>query len=241
MKGRFKMSESKKERVMSPKGFLHKSTTKAAASAAAFLAQHRAWLETGELAKVTSPILAKVDSKDLMPTPALEEIKVVVLNHMIASEIRKGEEQMAAREAGPQSTPKNWIATIYTAKGEVATRTKVWEENVEVVNAQGERTIKKVQKSEVEDLEESFDLSQEADRWTDRKLVEGATDCFGVITHATMTIKGEPFSTTVTRNDAMARVLRVGKGPVMKPQAKGTGKLSFGVKVHNDRSRFSGG
>jgi hypothetical protein len=221
MKGRFKMSESKKERVMSPKGFLHKSTTKAAASAAAFLAQHRAWLETGELAKVTSPILAKVDSKDLMPTPALEEIKVVVLNHMIASEIRKGEEQMAARENGPESTPKNWIATIYTAKGEVATR----------VNAKGE----------VEDLEESFDLSQEADRWTDRKLVEGATDWFGVITHATMTIKGEPFSTTVTRNDAMARVLRVGKGPVMKPQAKGTGKLSFGVKVHNDRSRFSGG
>jgi hypothetical protein len=215
------MSESKKERVMSPKGFLHKATTKAAGSAMAFLAQHRAWLETGELAKVTSPILAKVDSKDLMPTPALEEIKVVVLNHMIASEIRKGEEQMAAREAGPQSTPKNWIATIYTAKGEVATR----------VNAKGE----------VEDLEESFDLSQEADRWTDRKLVEGAPDWFGVITHATMTVKGEPMATTVTRNDAMARVLAPAKGPVMKPQAKGTGKLSFGVKVHNDRSRFSNG
>jgi hypothetical protein len=72
------------ERKMTLKGFLHKSTTKAANSATAFLAAHREFLQTGELALFTTPILLRVDSKDLMPTPALEEIKAVVLAHHLA-------------------------------------------------------------------------------------------------------------------------------------------------------------
>lgn len=216
------MTETKKERVMSAKGFLHKATTKAAASAGAFLATHRAWLVTGDLASLTRPILSKLDSKEIMPTPALEAIRAVVLGHMIAGEIRKGEEAMNRREEQENASPKNWTATIYNPKGEIQTR----------INAKGE----------VEDLQQSFDKAQEADGWTDRKLVEGASDWFGVISHATMVNRqGDPISTTVMRIDAMARVFKQAKGAVCKSQVKSAGKLSFGVKVKENRSRFSGG
>ena len=43
------MSDTKKPRSMTPKGFLAKTNTKAANSAKAFLDQYREWLTTGEL------------------------------------------------------------------------------------------------------------------------------------------------------------------------------------------------
>lgn len=216
------MSNDKKERVMTPKGFLHKTTTKAAASATAFLSQYREWLTTGEVAIVTAPILAKLDSKELMPTPALSEIINAVYTHMVVSEIRKGEEAMAKREAGPQSKPKNWIATVYDKNGNVATR----------VNPKGE----------VEELTKSFDMGQDADRWADRRLVEGEPDCIAVIQHATILNRhGEPLSQTVLRGDAMARAFKVAGGPVMRKTGGTTSSLSFRPKAHNDVSKFSHG
>lgn len=216
------MSTDKKERVMSPKGFLHKTTTKAAASASAFLAQYRDWLSTGEVAIVTAPILAKLDSKELLPTPALSEIINAVYTHMVVSEIRKGEEAMARREAGPQSKPKNWIVTVYDSRGNIATR----------INAKGEN----------EELTKSFDLGQEADRWADRRLVEGEPDCIAVVQHATILNRhGEPLSQTILRGDAMARAFAASKGPVMRKTGGTTSSLSFRPKAHNDVSKFSHG
>jgi hypothetical protein len=215
------MNKTNKERTMSPKGFLHKATTKAAASASAFIAQHRAWLESGELKDATVAILASVDNHSMMPTPALEEIKVIVLNHLIASEIRKGEESIAAQEASPE-TSKNWIATIYNSKGEVVTR----------INAKGNE----------EELRQSFDLAQEADRWTDRRLFDSEPDCYGVIQHTSLLNKdGEAMAFTIMRNDAIGRILQAPKGAVMKGQAKSSGRLGFGVKCKEDRSVFSRG
>lgn len=214
------MSNEKKERAMTPKGFLHKSTTKAANSALAFLNQHRAWLLTGELAKSTMPILAKVDSGELMPTPALPMIQKAVMDHMHEESKRKGEESMRKAAEGPE--PKNWIATILNSKGEVCTR----------INAKGE----------VEDLTTSFEKSNDADRWCDRRLVEGAPDWYGVVHHATMTNKdGEPISTVILRGDAMARVLATSKGPVMKQTSKSAGALSFRPKARPDHFHFSKG
>jgi hypothetical protein len=205
------MSNGKKERVMSPKGFLHKATTKAANSAEGFLAQHRAWLETGDLAQFTSPILRKLDEKEILPTPALEAIKVIVLDHMIASEIRKGEEAIDKRENGAPVTPKNWTVTIYTSKGDE-------------VQSKG------------------FELAQEADRWADRRLFEGASDWYAVVNHATLLNKnGELLNTVILRNDAMARLFKQARGPVMKPKPTSGGKLSFGVKCGNDVAKFSHG
>jgi hypothetical protein len=216
------MSNEKKERVMTPKGFLHKTTTKAAASASAFLSQYREWLSTGEVAIVTAPILAKLDAKELMPTPALSEIINAVYTHMVVSEIRKGEEAMARREAGPQSTPKNWIVTVYDSRGNIATR----------VNAKGE----------TEELTKSFDKGQDADRWADRRLVEGEPDCIAVVQHATILNRhGEPLSQTILRGDAMARTFAASKGPVMRKTGGTTSSLSFRPKAHNDVSKFSHG
>lgn len=214
------------ERKMSAKGFLHKTTTKAAASAAAFIAQHREWLETGELASLTSPILRKLDDKEILPTPALNAIKDVVVGHMIASEIRKGEEAMARREEQGNAKPKNWTATIYNAKGEVV--------SVSRINDEG--------KEEIKDLTQSFDQSQEADRWTDRRLVEGAPDWYGVVQHSTLTNKdGEPLTCIILRGDALARVLRAPKGPAMRKTGGSTSRMSFGVKAQQDRAHFSRG
>lgn len=228
------MSNEKKERVMTPKGFLHKTTTKAAASASAFLAQYREWLTTGEVAVATMPILTKLDQDkaaalaakqdtESLATASLNLIINAVHTHMLMVEIRKGEEAMARREAGPQSTPKNWIVTVYDSKGNVATR----------VNAKGE----------TEELTKSFDKGQEADRWADRRLVEGEPDCIAVVQHATiMNRHGEPLSQTILRGDAMARVFGERKpGPVMRKTGGTTSSLSFRPKAHNDVSKFSHG
>ena len=157
-----------KERQMTPKGFLHKTTTKAAASASAFLTAHRSFLETGELAPLTSPILRKLDDRELMPTPALEAIKAVVLGHILAKETHKAEERLAGGDMGGR-TPKNWLATIYNKDGNICTRLK--EDGKEVA------------------LQQEFDAPQEADRWTDRRLFDGEADWFGVVSHTTKTDK----------------------------------------------------
>lgn len=105
------MANESKERKMSPKGFLHKTTTKAANSAIAFLAQYREYLVTGEVKDKTSPIIAKVDAGELLPTPALREIQYAVMTHIIEADSAKG-------------TRKPWKASIYDAAGVLQTRMK---------------------------------------------------------------------------------------------------------------------
>ena len=214
------MNTEKKVRGMSPKGFLFKSTTKAAASADAFLKAHKEWLLTGNLAEVTSPILKALDSKEIMPTPALDAIKLAVTNHMIMVEINKGEAAMAAREEVAE--PKNWIATIYTAKGEIATKKDIH--------------------GKVVDLQEQFDIPQDADRWTDRRLFDGECTWYGIVSHTKIVNKdGDPLSTIVMRTDAIGRILAKKKGPVVKGESKGNGKLGFGVSCKQSVAKFSHG
>jgi hypothetical protein len=206
------------ERKMSPKGFLHKANGKV--SAEAFLAQHRAWLTTGELAQFTSPILAKLDAKEAMPTATLEQIKSVVLSHHLAVEVRKAETAM--EKASEPQTSKNYLATIWDKDGNVCTR----------INEKGE---------EVE-LRQSFDLGSDAERWTDRRLYEGASDWFGVIEMTKMhNAHGEPISTVIKREDAMGRIDKKSKSAVMKAKPKSTNSLGFGVKAKQDHAQFSRG
>lgn len=216
------MSTDKKERNMTPRGFLHKSNTKAGASASGFLAQYRSYLETGELAEVTSPILRKLDDKALMPTPALEAIKAVVLIHMIAKDAEKANDSIQNPAKGSTARVKPWTSTIYNAKDEIQTR----------INDDGE---------EVE-LVASYDHPQDAERWVDRRLFEGQSDWYGVCVHSTITINGKPLTTTISRGDSIARLLKQKKGPVMQPQkGNGDGKLGFGAKVKESRCHFSKG
>jgi len=207
-------------RKMTNKMFLHKSTGKAALAASGFIAAHREFLLTGELALFTTPILLKVDSKDLMPTPALDQLKEVVLAHHLAEEIRKAEEKMNA--APTQRKTKAYVATIYDSKtGEV----------VQEKNDQGKLV----------DLTESFDDSTRAEGWTDRRLFD-SPGCFGVVESTKLFRQdGTAFAATILRDDSIARILRKPKAPVMKAQKKSGGRLSFGVKVKPSHASFSRG
>jgi hypothetical protein len=221
------MSTTKKERSMSAKGFLHKANGKI--SADAFLAQHRAWLETGELSELTSPILRKFDEKELLPTPTLEAVKAVVLGHYLATETRKGEEAMARREAQGEKAQKSWIGTIFNKDGQVMVRMK--------------ETPKDSGKFEPEELIFSSDFCSEVDRWVDRRLFDGEPDCFGTIQHVSLKNKdGDPLSSVVLRGDAMARILKAPKSPAMrKVGGASTSKLGFGSKAVQSRAHFSKG
>lgn len=213
----------KKARVMSPKGWLHKTTTKAAHNAIAFIDQYREWLSTGELALFTSPILLKVDSKELLPTPALEELKAVVLAHHLAEEIRIATEKMAKADEPTERKTKNYVATVWNSKGEV----------VQAPDSNGK----------IKDLKDSFETSTQAERWADNRLFDGATDWFCVVetTHV-FKQNGDPFTATILRADAIARILKRPKQPVMKAQKSGKGgKLSWGVKVSESKASFSHG
>lgn len=202
-----------KPRKMSIKGFIHKSSQRI--SPASFIVEHREWLLSVELAPITAPILDRLVRKEIHPTSALHSLKDALLAHMLNQEIQKAEKQVANQHANNQ--PKAWCATIYNSRGEVQVK--------------GE-----------DELVKEFDLSSDADRWVDRRLFEGASDWFGVISHTSMVTKdGDLFSNVVLRGDAIARILKTPKGAVSKQQSKTTDRLKFGVKTHNDRSIFSHG
>ena len=202
------------ERKMTAKGFLHKTTTKAANSAAAFLASYREYLTTGELAPVASPIIRKMDEGTILPTPALKEIQSVVMAHIIASDQAKVEHAIEVSQE-PKKT-KNWVVQILDVEGNICTR----------INAKGEE----------EELVKSFDKSQEADGWADRRLFEGASDWYATVDHATMNVHS-----IIQRSDSIARILRQPKGPAMHQAAVSTKTLGFGVKAKQDRASFSRG
>jgi hypothetical protein len=212
------MGETKKERKMTPKGFLAKATsTSASSSAIGFLKQYHEYLTTGEVKDSTSPIIAKYEAGEIPATPALKEIQYAVMSHIIEADKQKMEAGPSASGGGGQKgTRKPWKTTIYNAEGVVQTR----------VNAKGEE----------EDLIQGFDLSQRASEWGDRRLFEGTHGWYAIVEH---TIIPNIFS-RIERGDAMARILRKPKGPTVQQKGKSTKTLGFGVKAKQTRVTFSG-
>lgn len=207
------MANESKERKMSPKGFLAKTQTKAANSAIAFLAQYRDYLVNGEVKDACSPIIAKVDAGELLPTPALREIQYAVMTHIIEADAAKADK---ASEPATKQTRKPWRTTIYDAAGVVQTRT----------NSKGEE----------EDLIQGFDLGQRANEWGDRRLFEGTHGWYAIVEHTVLT----NVSSRIERGDAMARILKQPKGPAIHQKGKSTKTLGFGVKAKQTRVTFSG-
>jgi hypothetical protein len=202
---------------MTAKGFLNKAN-KTNLSAQGFLEQYRDYMTKGELAYVLSPIVAKVDSGELLPTPARVAIANATMYHVIAADTIKAEKAIEDQN-NPQSSAakKNWTATIFDSKDVIQVRMK----------ANGEE----------EELVKGFEVSGDADKWVDRRLaLDGASDWYGVIQHTHSNVR-----VIITRDDANARFYKMTKGPSMKPQSKSTGKLSFGAHVKETRSSFSRG
>jgi len=205
-------------RKMSLKGFLAKTQSKAAANAIGFLSQYREWLETGEVAHITSPILAKLDAKEILPTPALKEITTVVFAHMMAQETVKAEKSVAKSLAEKPKVEKRVVATVYTAKGEIALD------------------------SEGKEIQAGFDMGQDAERWADRRLVESMPGCICKVVHTSVKDRnGAPMVTLVTREEAFARVYKGKKLAAHKKTGVSMSRLGFGVKAKNDRFHFSHG
>lgn len=204
----------KKPRSMSPKGFLHKTTLKAANSAIGFLAAYKEYLLKGEVSYATAEIMEKVDSGELLPTPALAEIKQVVLAHIIESDRIKAEESIE-KSQNPSDNGKPFIAIIFDSTGSVCTRVK--------------------DDGEVEELVKRFDLPQQAERWIDRRLFDGCVDWEGEIHN-----HGKLYD-AIARLDSIARILKKPGRPALKAQKRSTSRLGFGVKASQDRSHFSHG
>jgi hypothetical protein len=102
------------ERKITIKGFIKKATN--AKGAEGFLAQYREYLTTGEVASITSPIIAKIDNGGLTPETGLEDITNAVFAHMMVRDLNKAEESVA--KASEPAITKPVLAKILSASGE---------------------------------------------------------------------------------------------------------------------------
>lgn len=197
---------------MSPKMFLHRASQ--AKSAIAFIGQYREWMVSGELASVVNPILAKIDTKELFPTPGLREIQNAVLAHHLASQVRQAEEKITKREvvANVPSNDKNYIARVFDAAG-----------------------------NEMDADDVKFDT--DGIRWCDRRLIKMEPGAYGEVSHLIMTDRdGNPLTITVHRDESMGRLLKEKKGPVVRRTGSGLNKPHvWPAKCKQTRSSFSHG
>jgi len=217
------MTETKTEKPMTPKRFLR--LLNGAKSAIGFLAAHRDYLATGELADITSPILAKVDAKSTMPTPALQEIQAVVWAHCMAVDMAKAEASIlrGATSKGSTKEPLPFEAKIVDSEGNIQFRT--------------------TESGEEKELLQTFNMPQDAERWVHRQLFNGAPGWIGKITWAHCPEKLADFKVrTIARETAIEVTLRKGPSPVMHvTKVGGSGGLGFGVKVKQTVAKFSRG
>ena len=220
-----KTTTARKAPVMGPRGWLNKSMhLSGKKTAEGFIAEHREFLEQGELASLLSPILAAVDSKDLLPTPALTAMQNLVLGFVLESEIKAGEKAMAkGAEGGSTGTRKPWVATIFD---------------------KFDRVVSQIDESsgEPHDLIQGFDFAQRAEGWVNRKLFAGEPGMYGLVQHATITIKGEPLTSRIERDERVFSAMMPRKpGAFMKNTASKSSALSFRPKASTTRVTFSKG
>lgn len=203
-------------RKMSPKGFLQKANrASASGSAAGFLAAHREYLVNSEVSYATKPILAKLDNGEAFPTPTLREITCAVMAHIMLVDLMKAKDSAEKAESAPK-TRKPFTACIRDGSGAI------------ILNDEGK------------EVKQNFDLPQRAQDWCDRRLLESSSDCFGEIVH-NAAHNPEHATDLVNRDDALARIFKQGRTPVMKVQKQSQSKLGFGVKAHPTVAKFSHG
>lgn len=211
------MATEKKERKMSVKGFLTKANSKSAtASVAGFLAAYREYLLTGEVSYATAPIIASFDDGKLLPTPCLEQIKIVVLDHILAVDKAKAEESLK-RESHPSSDKPFTVTIKDSITGKVCYRIK--------------------DDGTTEQLIKHFDLPQDAERWADRRLFDGEPTWYAEVVKKNDT---RPYWDIIQREDSIARTLKRPKTALSKTVSYGS-SLGFGMKIREKAVKFSHG
>lgn len=242
---------TKNVRAMTPKRFVsYKLSGKV--SAEGFLTAHWEFLK-GQ--SYLSPILEAYESKELLPTPTVQLCQSAVLSHILELEVQKGATKIQANKEGSTKVVRR------KNEGEV--------EESEAVNAryqvtlfckfydrEGVCTIKigeVERKKEVEQEKDGVAITKvviekepaifncnsynEASRIADRKLCDRGDAVYATIVNT----HDRPITTTIQRDDAIARVYKNPKGPSVKNTASGGSKLGFGIKAKNDHSHFSRG
>lgn len=200
---------------ITPKLFiLRASQTK---NAVGFIQQYRQWLENGELASIVSPILRKIDSKSLFPTPGLQEIQNAVLVHHLSMEVQK-QEILQAKKIVVANTPKpnkNYFAVVLDTNGD------------ELPNYEPQ----------------FFQHDTAAIHWVDLRLVKEAPGCYGEVSNLAMFDReGNPLVLFVERDDSLHRLFRKKKGPVVQRKSMGLSKpLGNQMRCKQDRQSFSRG
>jgi hypothetical protein len=203
------------ERKMTAKGFLTRTNSnKAATSTVAFLKAHQEYLLTGEVAYATAPIVEGFIAGTIPATPALMQIKQVVFDHIRLVEDQKAQESLERESTTTSDKPFQCIIRD-AATGEVCTREK------------DDGTVEKLQKY--------FDKPQDAERWADRRLFDGAPSWYANVYHF-----GKDWD-VIERDDSIARILKRPRGAVTKTNSYGSSTLGFGVKVREKAVKFSHG
>jgi hypothetical protein len=204
---------------MTPKWFLSLAARGGIKSATAFLATHREWLETGELADEAAPVLLSIDAKETLPTPGLETIMKAALHHVMAQDTLKVEEQIN-RPPREYKNDKPYQGVVYNQDGTIAT-TKVDGNDKE--------------------LRSGFDHSQEADRWCQRRLSECYSGQYAeVIWTKVIGKNGKPMVTRHERESAIKAMIPRTRSPYMHTN-RASGSLKSRMSVGQTQVRFSRG
>ena len=206
----------KKERKISPRNLLKKANS-GAIGAMAFVKAYREYLTTGDLGAVTGPIVEKLDSGELFPTPAMSEIKVAIMGHIMLVDAAKTQRQQETADAPKTTrTKKAFEACIRSGHGAI------------LADAKGKPMV------------QSFDLPQRASDWVDRRLFEQASDSYGEVTHL-KAHNPDHATDTIFRDDSIARILGSTGAPTVCKGSKQSSTLGFGVKVKESKCTFSRG
>lgn len=216
------MTTEKKARKMSAKGFLTKSNSnKATTAAMGFLAAHREYLLTGEVSYSTAPIVEAFDKGELIASVALQEVKNAVLAHVMELDRLAAEEALEKGDSPSGDSKKHFLAEIRDA-------------------STGNLCLREKEDGTMEKLSKRFPMPQDAERWVDRRLFDGCPSWYGTVTQ-TNALHPEHATDVIERVDAIARILKKPRNSVTKSNKYSGGGLGFGVKVHEKPVKFSRG
>jgi hypothetical protein len=172
-------------------------------------------METGEMASVISPILARIDKRELFPTPGLKEIQNAVLSHHLTMEAQK-QEILQTKRVQIVNTPKpakNYLAKVFDSKGNQLYDPTYHQHDTDGI------------------------------RWIDRRLIKESPGSYGELTNEAIHDEaGEPLLLYIHRDDSMARLFKRKKGPVVERQRTGMNKpFTWYARAKQDKQSFSRG
>ena len=212
--------ETKSKKPMTASSFLAKCTAnKAITGALGFLTAHREFLLSSEVAESTAPIIQQFDDGELTASNAVIEIGMAVANHIAAKAASNPARTKSGMKEATPTAEKPFRARVVDVRTDCT---------VQVFNES---------KGEMELLDKCFTMPQEAQRWVDRRLANGSSDWYAVISH------NEKMWEVVERDHSIGRVYgrRPGQpGQICKTSAKSSG-LGWGVKARQSTAHFSHG